>query len=248
MIDHEGHILTNYHVAEGRQGNRGHALPRQNRHHGRPRCRARHRDPKIEAPTNELFSIEFGSSENLGQRVYALAVLGFLLEGTITTGIISASNRTLPSRVPGRDLQSIIQTDAALNPSSTRRPLDTSGRLIGMNVAIATNRASAGLGFAIPINRIARFVPELITSGKIARPDIGIVAVMETDKGLQIVGTNEGGAAARAGLRGQRVIRQQVRRSLLVQNVQKQDRDYADLIVAVDGLPVSTGSRTHRSD
>ena len=112
-----------------------------------------------------------------------------------------------------------------------------------MNVAIATKSGqSAGLGFAIPINRIARFVPELITSGKITRPDVGIVAVMETDKGLQIVGTNEGGPAAQSGLRGWRIVRQQVRRGPFVQTVQKQDRDYADLIVAVDGQPVETGN------
>jgi S1-C subfamily serine protease len=247
VIDHQGHILTNYHVVEGAKEIEVTIC------RGKPYFAtmvghdAEHDIAilKIDAPSNELFPIEFGSSDNLkvGQRVYALGN-PFGLEGTITTGIISALNRTLPSRVPGRDLQSIIQTDAALNPGNSGGPLlDTSGRLIGMNVAIATKSGqSAGLGFAIPINRIARFVPELVTNGKIARPDIGIVAVMETDKGLQIVGTNEGGAAAKAGLRGWRVIRQQIRRGPLVQNVQKQDREYADLIIAVDGQPVATGS------
>ena len=115
--------------------------------------------------------------------------------------------------------------------------------MIGMNVAIATKSGqNAGLGFAIPINRIARFVPELVATGKITRPDVGIVAVMETDQGLQIVGTNEGGPAAQAGLRGWRIVRQQVRRGPFVQTQEKQDRDYADLIVAVDGTPVETGN------
>jgi S1-C subfamily serine protease len=247
VIDREGHILTNYHVVEDAKVIevtlcRGKPYPATVVGYD-----AEHDIAilKIDAPANELFPIEFGSSENLkvGQRVYALGN-PFGLEGTITTGIISALNRTLPSRVPGRDLQSIIQTDAALNPGNSGGPLlDTSGRLIGMNVAIATKSGqSAGLGFAIPINRIARFVPELITSGKITRPDVGIVAVMETDKGLQIVGTNEGGPAAQSGLRGWRIVRQQVRRGPFVQTIQKQDRDYADLIVAVDGQPVDTGN------
>jgi S1-C subfamily serine protease len=248
VIDRLGHILTNYHVVEDAKEIEV------------TLCRGKKPYPatmigydaehdiailKIDAPPEELFPIAFGSSDNLkvGQRVYALGN-PFGLEGTITTGIISALNRTLPSRVPGRDLQSIIQTDAALNPGNSGGPLlDTSGRLIGMNVAIATKSGqSAGLGFAIPINRIARFVPELITNGKITRPDVGIVAVMETDKGLQIVGTNEGGPAAKAGLRGWRVVRQQIRRGPFVQTVEKQDRDYADLIVAVDGAPIDTGN------
>ena len=247
VIDRQGHILTNFHVVEDAKQievtlGRGKSRPATMVGHD-----AEHDIAilKIDAPPDELFPIEFGSSENLkvGQRVYALGN-PFGLEGTITTGIISALNRTLPSRVQGRDLQSIIQTDAALNPGNSGGPLlDTSGRLIGMNVAIATKSGqSAGLGFAIPINRIARFVPELIATGKITRPDVGIIAVMETDKGLQIVGTNEGGPAAQSGLRGWRIVRQQVRRGPFVQNVQKQDRDYADLIVAVDGQPVETGN------
>ena len=179
----------------------------------------------------------------MGQRVYALGN-PFGLERTITTGIISALNRTLPSRVQGRELKSIIQTDAALNPGNSGGPLlDTSGRLIGMNVAIATKSGqNAGLGFAIPINRIARYIPELIATGKIARPDIGIIAVMETDKGLQIVGTNENGPAAKSGLRGWRIVRQQVHRGPFVQRQERQDREYADVIVAVDGKPVDTGN------
>jgi len=247
VIDREGHILTNFHVVEDAEDIEvtlwnGEQKPAAMVGHD-----AEHDIAilKIDAPASELFPIAFGTSENLkvGQRVFALGN-PFGLGGTITTGIISALNRTLPSRVPGRDLQSIIQTDAALNPGNSGGPLlDTSGRLIGMNVAIATKSGqNAGLGFAIPINRIARYVPELIATGKITRPDIGIVAVMETDKGLQIVGTNEGGPAAKSGLRGWRIIRQQVRRGPFVQTIQKQDRDHADYIVAVDGKPVDSGN------
>lgn len=247
VIDAQGHILTNFHVvqdatkievtlADGKQ--------REARLIGHD---AEHDIAilQIVDPPAEIYPIELGSSDSLrvGQRVYALGN-PFGLERTITTGIISALNRTLPSQVKGRELKSIIQTDAALNPGNSGGPLlDTSGRLIGMNVAIATKSGqNAGLGFAIPINRIARFVPELIANGKITRPDIGIIAVMETDNGLQIVGTNENGPAAKAGLRGWRIVRQQVRRGPFVQTLQKQDREFADLIVAVDGQPVDSGS------
>lgn len=247
VIDHQGHILTNFHVVESSseiQVTLAGGEVRQARMIGHD---AEHDIAILQIidPPAELYPIELGSSDNLkvGQRVYALGN-PFGLERTITTGIISALNRTLPSRIQGRELKSIIQTDAALNPGNSGGPLlDTSGRLIGMNVAIATKSGqNAGLGFAIPINRIARFVPELIAKGKISRPDIGIIAVMETDKGLQVVGTNEGGPAARAGLRGWRVVRQKVRQGPIVRTVERPDREYADLIVAVDGEQVTTGN------
>jgi S1-C subfamily serine protease len=246
VIDHQGHILTNYHVVQDAEEIEVTVC-------GKPYPAklvgfdAEHDIAilQVEAPSAELYPIGFGSSENLrvGQRVYALGN-PFGLEGTITTGIISAINRTLPSRVSGREMQAIIQTDAALNPGNSGGPLlDTSGRIIGMNVAIATKSGqSAGLGFAIPINRIARYVPELIATGKITRPDIGIIAVMETAGGLQIVGTNENGPAAKSGLRGWRIVKEQVRRGPFVATRPKQDRNYADLIVAVDGVPVESGN------
>jgi S1-C subfamily serine protease len=247
VIDHLGHILTNYHVVEDANDVEVTLADRQPAKANLVGYDAEHDIAILQLidPPAELYPIELGQSDNLkvGQRVYALGN-PFGLERTITTGIISALNRTLPSRIPGRDLQSIIQTDAALNPGNSGGPLlDTSGRLIGMNVAIATKSGqNAGLGFAIPINRIARYIPELIAAGKITRPDIGIVAVMETDKGLQIVGTNEGGPAAKSGLRGWRIIRQQIRRGPFVQTIQKQDRDHADYILAVDGKPVDSGN------
>ena len=159
---------------------------------------------KIDAPPEELFPVPIGTSDNLrvGQRVYTLGN-PFGLEGTLTTGIISNLNRTLPSRMDGREMKSIIQTDAAMNPGNSGGPLlDTSGRMIGMNVAIATKTGqSAGLGFAIPINRIRQIVPHLIEYGKVVRADIGIVAVKEIDKGLQIVETNRAGQRKRPGCR-----------------------------------------------
>ena len=103
----------------------------------------------------------------------------FGLERTLTTGIISSLNRSLPSRRGGRSIKSIIQIDAAINPGNSGGPLlDSHGRMIGMNTAIASKTGeSAGVGFAIPVNTIARVVPQLIENGHVRRPDVGIVRV-----------------------------------------------------------------------
>jgi S1-C subfamily serine protease len=242
VIDKEGHILTNFHVVQDAQDIQvtlygGKAYPATLIGYDAAHDIA---ILKIDAPADTLFPISFGASQNLkvGQRVYALGN-PFGLEGTMTTGIISNLNRTLPSQVEGHDMQSIIQTDAALNPGNSGGPLlDTTGRMIGMNVAIATKSGqNAGLGFAIPVSRIARFIPDLITKGKIIRPDIGIVTVNETDKGLQIVQLNPGGPAEHAGLRGW--VRREIRRGPFVGSTN--DSSKADYIVAVDGQPVSKG-------
>jgi S1-C subfamily serine protease len=246
VIDKRGHILTNYHVVED-------ARDIQVTLNGKTYEDAEvvGTDPdqdiavlKIDAPPEELFPVPVGTSDNLrvGQRVYTLGN-PFGLEGTLTTGIISNINRTLPSRT-GREMKSIIQTDAAMNPGNSGGPLlDTSGRMIGMNVAIATKSGqSAGLGFAIPINRIRQIVPQLIEHGKVVRADIGIIAVAEIPEGLQIVRTNRGGPAERAGLRGWKAVRRNVRRGPLVYTVEQDDRSAADIIVAVDGQSVDSAS------
>jgi S1-C subfamily serine protease len=247
VIDKQGHILTNYHVVE--DANKvwvtlpGGKDPYEGEIVGQ--------DPdndiavlKINAPPEELFPVPIGASDNLrvGQRVYTLGN-PFGLEGTLTTGIISNLNRTLPSR-NGRDMKSIIQTDAAMNPGNSGGPLlDTGGRLIGMNVAIATKTGqSAGLGFAIPVNRIRQIVPQLIEHGKVVRADIGIVAVKEMDKGLQIVEVNKGGASDRAGLLGWKTVRKRVTRGPLAYDVERHDPSGADIIVAIDGQPVESAS------
>jgi S1-C subfamily serine protease len=248
VIDKQGHILTNYHVVE--DANKvmvtlpGGKDPYEGEIVGE--------DPdndiavlKIDAPADELYPVPLGQSENLhvGQRVYTLGN-PFGLEGTLTTGIISNLNRTLPSRT-GREMKSIIQTDAAMNPGNSGGPLlDTSGRMVGMNVAIATKTGqSAGLGFAIPVNRIRQIVPQLIEHGKVVRADVGIVAVKEiANKGLQIVEVNKGGPAERAGLQGWKTVRRRVTRGPLAYDVERHDPSGADMIVAVDGEPVESAS------
>ena len=94
---------------------------------------------KVEAPADMLNPIQLGDSSRLrvGQLVFAIGN-PFGLERTMTTGIISSLNRTLPTRVQGRTMKSIIQIDAALNRGNSGGPLiDSRGRLIGMKTAIA---------------------------------------------------------------------------------------------------------------
>jgi S1-C subfamily serine protease len=248
VIDKRGHIVTNNHVIEDAEvilvTLPGAKQPYPAEIVGRD-VTSDIAVLKIDAPASELFPITIGTSDDLrvGQRVYTLGnPFGF--DGTLTTGIISNLNRTLPSRQRGREMKSIIQTDAPMNPGNSGGPLlDTSGRMVGMNVAIAsTSGQNSGLGFAIPANRIRQIVPQLIQSGKVTRADIGIIAVNEIDQGLQIVRTNKGGPADRAGLRGWVLARRQVRRGPITYNVEQEDRSQADIIVAVDGKELKSAS------
>ena len=244
VLDREGHILTNYHVIEGAQEVRVTLSNGETYKAGLMGA-----DPvydmavlRIEAPREVLFPIEFGDSSALkvGQKVFAIGN-PFGLERTMTVGIISSLNRTLKSRT-GRTMKSIIQIDAALNQGNSGGPLlDSRGRLIGMNTAIASRTGeNTGVGFSIPVNNIGRVVPQLIENGRVIRPDIGITRVYQTEQGLVVAMLAPGGPAERAGLRGFRVIREQQRRGIFVYEETRIDREYADLIVAVDGEPVRT--------
>jgi S1-C subfamily serine protease len=238
VLDKEGHILTNYHVIEDAQkidvmlfdGNSYEAKPVG-------------ADPindiaviKVDAPRDALFPIRLGDSAEMkvGMRVFAIGN-PFGLERTMTTGIISSLNRTLQV-TNNRSIKSIIQIDAAVNPGNSGGPLlNSHGRLIGMNTAIASrNGQSAGVGFAIPSSLIARVVPQLIAHGRVIRPEIGIQMVKVTEKGMLIAKLTPDGPAARAGLRGPQVVKK--RRGPLSWDTI--DFAAADLITAIDGEPI----------
>jgi len=241
VIDRAGHILTNLHVVEDAEqievtlsgGNSYRAtLVGHDALHDVAIL-------KIDAPADDLYPIAFGDSSQLrvGQRIYAIGS-PFELERTFTTGIVSSTDRTLPSRLRRRLMKSIIQVDAAMNPGNSGGPLvDTSARLIGMNTAIASKTGeNTGVGFAIPVNRIKRIVPDLIRYGKVSRPDLGITSVRQTDRGLLIRSLTPGGPAQRAGLRGFRLVRRQ-QGPIVFERI---DPSAADLIVAVGGQAVRT--------
>jgi S1-C subfamily serine protease len=247
VLDKQGHVITNYHVVEDAQQVEV-TLASNQTYSAQLVGRDKEHDIavlKIDAPAGELFPIALGRSDRLrvGQRVYALGN-PFGWDGTMTTGIISSLNRNLPSRIEGRQMQSLIQTDAPMNPGNSGGPLlDSNSRMIGMCVAIASRTGqSAGVGFAIPIDRIRSFLPELIDHGHIVRADIGIGNVMETGgAGLVIGEMTPEGPAAKAGLKGFRVVTRQERRGPFIVNSRAIDRSQADRVMAFNGDPLHSG-------
>lgn len=160
--------------------------------------------------TAALQPLAIGTSGDLkvGQSVFAIGN-PFGLDHTLTTGVISALQRRLPTSA-GRELSGVIQTDAAINPGNSGGPLlDSAGRLIGVNTAIfSPSGASAGIGFAIPVDVVNRVVPELIRNGRTRNPGIGIIAGQEATAarlgidGVVILRVLRGSPAAAAGLQG----------------------------------------------
>jgi S1-C subfamily serine protease len=242
VLDRKGHVLTNFHVVEGAREIQ--VLLYDGSSHQATLIGS---DPatdvavvRVDAPADLLFPVRFGSSSDLrvGQRVFAIGN-PFGLERTLTTGIISSLNRSLPTRT-GRTIKSIIQTDAAINPGNSGGPLlDSSSSLIGMNTAIASRTGqSSGVGFAIPVGTLSRIVPQLIERGKVVRPDAGISRVYQTDRGLLVAALTPDGPAERAGVRGFRVVRERRRQGPFVTEFERIDRSGADLVVGVAGTPV----------
>lgn len=209
--DRSGHIVTNYHVVEGIKRvrvrlNSGEAI------RGRVVGTAPDYDlaviQLIDAP-HQLDPLPLGQSAGLKVGQFAFAIGNpYGLSRTLTTGIVSALDRRLPTP-SGRDVVGAIQTDAAINPGNSGGPLlDSAGRLIGVTTAIVSQTGgSAGIGFAVPVDVVARIVPILIRDGRIPRPGIGILAVPEElalrygYDGVVIAQVQPGSSAAQAGLR-----------------------------------------------
>ena len=186
--DERGHIVTNFHVIQGASAARV-TLNDQS---------------EWKASLVGAFP---GRDLAVGQRVYALGN-PFGLDQTLTVGIISALNREIQS-VNQRTIRGVIQTDAAINPGNSGGPLlDSASRLIGVNTAIfSPSGASAGIGFAIPVDEVNRIVPRLIRDGRITRPAFGIRpatpqvhAALRLPKGVAVVGVVGGSPAEAAGL------------------------------------------------
>ncbi|HEV7282827.1 MAG TPA: trypsin-like peptidase domain-containing protein [Pirellulaceae bacterium] len=244
VLDREGHILTNYHVVEDAREIQVTLSDGESYEAGLVG-----QDPlndiavlRIEAPPERLFPVTLGDSSRLrvGQKVLAIGN-PFGLERTMTTGIVSSLDRSLPSR-NGRTIKSVIQIDAALNRGNSGGPLmDNRGRLIGMNTAIASSTGeNTGVGFAIPVATIRRLVPQLIRDGRIIRPYVGITQVYQTDEGLLVSQVAPGSPAERAGLQGIKVVVETKRQGPFVYEQRKFDRSQADLIVGIEGKRIET--------
>jgi len=176
--DTAGHIVTNYHVIRDAHAARV-TLPDHSVWEAKLVGKSPRNDIavlRIEAPNAELSPIVVGSSHDLavGQQVFAIGS-PFGLDYTLSTGVISGLGREIEGLM-GLPIHGAIQTDAAINPGNSGGPLlDSSGRLIGMNTSILSpSGASAGIGFAVPIETIARAVPELIQYGGEVRPTLGV--------------------------------------------------------------------------
>jgi S1-C subfamily serine protease len=191
---------------------------------------------RIDAPANRLRPIPIGTSKDLqvGQSVFAIGN-PFGLDQTLTTGVISALGREIES-LTRRPIQGVIQSDAAINPGNSGGPLlDSAGRLIGVNTAIySPSGASAGIGFAIPVDTVNRIVPELIRYGKVTRPGMGVQIAEDqlaqrvgVTGGVLVVDVAPGSAAAKAGIRP--TTREASGRVRL-----------GDVIVAIDGKKVES--------
>ena len=209
--DNAGHIVTNFHVIQEGSGARV-TLADQTSWPATLVGAFADRDLavlKIQAPAAKLPAIPIGLSRDLqvGQKVYAIGN-PFGLDQTLTVGIVSALNREIES-FNNRTIRGVIQTDAAINPGNSGGPLlDSAGRLIGVNTQIASpSGASAGIGFAIPVDEVNRIVPRLVRDGRITRPALGIAAgndslrrSLRLPAGVALVQVTPGGPAARAGL------------------------------------------------
>ena len=245
VLDKNGHILTNFHVINGAT-QVDVTLFNGNSYSAQLIGVDPNNDMavlKIKAPEDELFPVTFGDSARLkvGQRVYAIGN-PFGLELTLSTGIISSLNRSLPSQSQNRMIKQVIQIDAAINPGNSGGPLlDSYGEVIGMNTAIASRSGdSAGVGFAIPVNTITRLLPQLIQNGKVVRPNLGIEQVMKTDSGLLITRVQAGGPAEKAGLNSPRVITKQRRQGAYIYEYRTLDKASAQIIIGINDEKVET--------
>jgi 2-alkenal reductase len=232
--DAAGHVVTNSHVVEGA---RRLAVRFDDGEVARARLVGTAADydlavVRIEGTRQALRPIAVGESSTLrvGQAVYAIGN-PFGLSRTLTTGIISALDRRLPT-ASNREVAGAIQTDAAINPGNSGGPLvDSAARLIGVNTAIVSETGTAaGIGFAVPVDVVNRVVPQLIRTGRMPRPGIGVTVLPEEVaarlhvSGLVVAEVLPGSAAAMAGLQG----------------LDQAGGGLGDVITHVDGRPVHT--------
>ena len=249
VIDLDGDILTNYHVIEG-------ATKLSVSFGGQKNYAAKlvGGDPDtdlavirlLEKPKEPLTLVSLGDSDKLevGQKVLAIGN-PFGLDRTLTTGVISGLQRPIRAR-NGRPIEGAIQTDASINPGNSGGPLlDSHGRMIGINSQILSpSGTSAGVGFAVPVNIAKRIVPQLVRSGQVLRPKLGIGTrdvealknqlELPVSEGVIILQVAPGEAAANAGLRG-------------VTQTENGDFEIGDIIVGIDNEKIGNNDDLYRS-
>jgi S1-C subfamily serine protease len=215
LIDEEGHVITNEHVVDGadefrvRFGEDGEPIEAE----------LLGDDPSVDLALlkvdpqdvgEELQPLELGASEDLRPGDPAIAIGSpFGLEGTVTSGIVSALGRTIQAP-NGFSISGAIQTDAAINPGNSGGPLlDDEGRVIGVNSQIRTGggNANTGVGFAVPVDEIKRSLPALERGEDPERAFLGVSSGPAPDGGAAIGEVVPGSPAARGGLQeGDRIV------------------------------------------
>ena len=210
VLDEAGHVLTNDHVvAPGANGEIAVLLSDGRRGD----AHIVGTDPVTDLAVLQvdvdggLTPIALGRSADVAVGDAVLAVGSPLgLDGTVTTGIISALDRTVRTN-PETPLLGALQTDAAINPGNSGGALvDAAGRLIGINTAISsTSGGSIGLGFAIPVDQARSVADELIRTGRATHPSLGVAATTVAD-GALLQQVPADSAAAEAGLEAGDVI------------------------------------------
>ncbi len=243
--DDKGHVVTNYHVVQLEQNGLVSdvaevrvTLAGGKTYQARVIGKSLAYDTavlQVFAPLEDLKPLPIGTSKDLevGQSVIAIGN-PWGLDHTLSTGVVSALNRTLATEF-NTELTGVIQTDAAINPGNSGGPLlDSSGRVIGMNAYIPpATGASVGIGFSIPIDTLNRVVPLLIERGQVFRPRMGFSTLTDPQaeklgiyRGAVVGIVEPGSPAARAGLRG------------VVLDKPDHIQAIGDVIIAVDGHAV----------
>ena len=248
--DNNGHIITNFHVIN-KVDNAIVTITKKNLEKVSYKAKLSGIDPdndlavlKIDAPKIDLTLINYNPNVKINVGEFAFAIGNpFGQDHTLTTGIISGINREL-SAPTGRKIYNVIQTDAAINPGNSGGPLlNSNGELLGINTASLGMGVSAGIGFTIPINTAVKSIKDIIETGYVQKPILGITYMERNPteseslksglpiikKGLLILEVPNDSPAIEAGLRG-------IKKNNETQKIEL----VGDIIVGIDNYEINS--------
>jgi S1-C subfamily serine protease len=248
LIDDQGHIVTNNHVVAGAR-----SVVVTFFDGSQVGAEIVGVDPDsdlavliIDQVPENVHPLPLGDSDDVRVGEWVVAIGNpFMLNNSMTIGIVSAVGRTIPTEVTPFSIPQVIQTDAAINPGNSGGPLlNLRGEVVGVNESIATAggvRANAGVGFAVPANIVRRVIPVLIEQGEFVWPWLGVEGTsngmlisqannLDVQSGAYIDGVVEGGPADQAGLRGTTGTSQIDQLAVPVGG---------DVVIAADGQPIN---------